>query len=406
MDNPVADVTPPFVLLHLPHLPLSAATAVALVLLALAAFGLLQGVFGLAFLARFLRRARRMRARAQTLAGPAISVLKPLHGDEPLLEEALTSFFVQDYPAFQLVLGVQTSNDPAIAVVERLRARFPACDVSLVIDATQHGKNRKISNLINMMEKARHDLLVVADSDIHAAQDYLGSVQAMLATPGTRMVTTLYTGLAADRSLAARIGASQINHAFIPGVLIGRALGREDGLGATMALTRETLARVGGFAALADHIADDAVLAVKVRELGLAVRLAPSIPATTVAERGLRDLCRRELRWARVNRSLAPLSYAASVVQYPLAFALMTLALAPGAAWAWGWLGFCWLLRGATARGIDHALALAPRVPLALLPLRDLLSVVSVVMSFAGDKVYWRGEVVAVEPPPRLSPKL
>ncbi len=406
MDIPLAD-TPPLIALPLIlHLPLGFASGVALAGAVFAALGLLQGLFGLAFLARFLRRARHERERAHTPAGPAISVLKPLHGDEPLLEEALTSFFTQDYPAFQIVFGVQDANDPAIAVVERLRARFPACDASLVIDATQHGMNRKVSNLINMMARARHEVLVVADSDIHAARDYLRSVQATLALPGTGMVTTLYTGLPADRSLAARLGASQINHTFIPGVLIGRALGREDGLGATMALTRATLARLGGFAALADHIADDAVLAAKVRDLGLTVRLAPTIPATTVAEHGLRDLCRRELRWARVNRSLAPLSYAASVVQYPLAFALVTLALAPGAAWAWGWLAFCWLLRAATARGIDRALALVPRAPMVLLALRDLLSVVAVVMSFAGDKVYWRGEVVVVEPPPSLSPKM
>ncbi len=406
MDTALVDMPLLIAMSHFMHMPLTFASGVAFAGVVLAALGLLQGLFGLAFLARFLHRARRERGQAQTLAGPAISVLKPLHGDEPLLEAALASFFAQDYPAFQIVFGVQDPNDPAIAVVERLRARFPACDARLVIDATQHGTNRKISNLINMMKNARHELLVVADSDIHTTPDYLRSVQAALATPGTGMVTTLYTGLPADRSLAARIGASQINHAFIPGVLIGRALGREDGLGATMALTRATLDRIGGFAALADHIADDAVLAAKVRELGLAVRLAPTIPATTVAEHGLRDLCRRELRWARVNRSLAPLSYAASVAQYPLAFALVTLASAPGAAWAWGWFAFCWLLRGASARGIDHALALTPRAPVALLPLRDLLSVAAVVMSFAGDKVYWRGEVVVVEPPPSLSPKM
>ena len=405
MDIPPADALPLIDLAIFAHGLRGVASGLALAAVVLAAFGVLQGVLGLAFLARFLRRARRERALAQTKACPPITVLKPLHGDEPLLEAALASFFAQDYPAFQLVFGVQRPDDPAIAVVERLRARFPACDASLVIDGTQHGANRKVSNLINMMANARHDVLVVADSDIHAAPDYLRAVQASLAMPGTGMVTTLYTGLPADHSLAARLGASQINHAFIPGVLIGRALGREDGLGATMALTRATLERVGGFASLANHIADDAVLAAKVRKLGHAVRLAPTIPATTVAEHRFGDLCRRELRWARVNRSLAPLGYGASVVQYPLAFALVTLALAPGAAAAWGWLAFCWLLRGATARGIDRALRLAPRAPLALLPLRDLLSVVAVMMSFAGDKVYWRGQVVVVEPPPLL-PKL
>ncbi len=400
MDNSLSDVLHAALPLH--GIVGGAALACAI----LSAFGLLQGLLGLVFVRRFLRRGAPSPA---AMAGedklPAITVLKPLHGDEPLLDAALASFFAQDYPEFQLVFGVQNPNDPAIGVVARLRAQFPDRRVALVIDATQHGTNRKISNLINMMSEARHDLLVVADSDIHAAPDYLRTVQRSLAEPGTGMVTTLYTGLPADQSLAARLGATQINHAFLPGVLIGRALGREDGLGATMALTRANLDRIGGFAALANHIADDAMLAAKLRALGLAVRLAPSIPATTVAEHGFRHLCRRELRWARVNRSLAPLGFAASVVQYPLAFALAVLALVPGLPMAWGWFVLCWLARAAIARRIDRALGLPSPAPIFYLPLRDLLSIVAVVMSFTGDKVYWRGEIVVVERPSTLSPK-
>ena len=102
-----------------------------------------------------------------------MTVLKPLYGDEPLLEEALASLCAQDYPAFQVVFGVQSAADPALAVLHRLRARFPALDMAVVIDPARHGSNHKVSNLINMLPSARHDVLVVADSDVHAPPGYL-----------------------------------------------------------------------------------------------------------------------------------------------------------------------------------------------------------------------------------------
>jgi len=356
--------------------------------------GLAQGAAGLVALERFID--------APTITAPdlpPISVLKPLHGEEPALEAALASFLAQDYPDFQVVFGIQNPADPALAVVERLRRRFPERDIALVVDATQHGRNRKVGNLINMQRAARHDTLVIADADIHVAPDYLRSLAAALAEPGTGMVTTLYTGLPVENTLASRIGAMQISQVFLPGVVLARALGREDGLGATMALRRATLDAAGGFAALADLIADDAALGARVRALGLHVRLARTVPATTVAESGFRALCRHELRWARVNRSIAPLGFAASLVQYPLAFALMALALAPAAGWAASWLVFCWFCRAAIMRGVDRRLGLAPPTPLgpAVLLLRDLLSVAAVVASFTGNKVVWRGEIVKVD---------
>ncbi len=400
MENSLTDM----LLAALPPPSLAAGAILAFVV---ALFGLVQGLVGLILLWRFLRagRAAATEPPAPAKALPAITILKPLHGDEPRLEEALTSFFMQDYPQFQIVFGVQSANDPAIAVVEHLRARFPTTDTCLVIDATQHGTNRKVSNLINMMGKARHDLLVLADSDIHAAPDYLLKLAQSLALPGTGMATTLYTGLPATRGFIPRLGAAQINYAFLPGVLIGRAFGREDGLGATMATTRAVLDRIGGFPALANHIADDAMLAAKVRALGLAIRLAPTIPATTVAEHSLGDLCRRELRWARVNRSLAPVPYAASVIQYPLVFALIGLTLMPGSSLALAGFALAWIFRALIARGMDRALGLGAPAPALLLPLRDLLSAVAVVKSFTGHTVHWRGEVLAVDRPSPFPPK-
>ncbi len=330
---------------------------------------------------------------------PPVSVLKPLYGEEPLLEEALASFCAQDYPAMQIVCGVQDPADPAAAVVERLQRRFPDRDLTLVVNPARHGSNGKISNLINMLPAARHDILVIADADMHAPADHLRRVVASLRTPGTGLATTLYTARPAHPGLAAQFGATQITHGFLPGALLARALGRRDCFGATMALRRETLAAVGGLAALADRLADAAVLGPRIAARGLAVALAPSLPATTVPETTLRALLRHELRWARTVRSLAPLGFAASAVQYPLAWVALAVIASAGAAWALLLAAAAWAARAAAVRGIDRALGLAPTVSLWLLAPRDLLSVGLIVASFLGDNVQWRGQLMAVDRP-------
>jgi len=360
----------------------------------LSMLGMLQALAGWALARRFARH-----AWAATAELPAITVLKPLHGDEPLLEEALASLCVQDYLRLQVVCGVQDPADPAQAVVARLRSRFPGVDIALVVDPTSHGANRKVGNLINMFPAAKHDVLVIADSDVHVAPDYLAGLAATLARPGVGLATTLYVGLRANSSLPARLGAGWINHIFVPGALLGRALGRQDCLGATMALRRETLARLGGLEALADHLADDNVLGQKVRALGLDVALAPPVVATTVAEDRCKPLWRHELRWARTIRALAPCAFAASALQYKLVWA----ALAAAAAQSWlslCFFGLIWVLAALAARGTERALAprlkgLAFAAPVWLLPVREALSFVILLASYAGNRVEWRGHVLS-----------
>jgi ceramide glucosyltransferase len=274
--------------------------------------GIAQAVAGAVVVRRFTRR-----PRMPTLALPPVTILKPLHGNEPRLEDALLSTCAQEYPEFQIVFGVQRPDDSALPVLDRLRARFPNRDIAVVVDPSRHGSNPKIGNLINMLPAAKHDLLMIADSDLHVAPDWLERVAAALEVPGTGLACTLYAGTPATGALAERLAATQISHTFLPGALLARALGRQDCLGATMALRRETLAAIGGLEALADHLADDNVLGRLVQAQGLKVVLADTVPATTVPEATFGALWRHELRWARTIRALAPGPFAASVLQYP-----------------------------------------------------------------------------------------
>ena len=401
----------------------------------LAGIGLTEALVASGLVAAFARKQAAPPMRQPPPMPPPVTILKPLHGDEPLLEAALTTVCRQDYPDFQIVFGVQDAADPSVAVVRRLQQRFSELDIALVVDATLHGRNRKVGNLINMMARARHDVLVIADADIHVRPDYLSRLVAALQQPGVGLVTTLYAGLPSCSSssdgclrrdalgprltLPARLGATQITHGFLPGALLARALGREDCLGATMCLRRSELNSIGGFHALVDHLADDNVLGRRITALGLKVALAGTLTLTTVPEASLSALLRHELRWARTIRALEPAGFAASVLQYPLAWALLTVLLTGGSRWSIGFFFIAWLLRVIAALRVDRALArlwvqsrptgqrsgdivsdLAFSCPVWLLPLRDVFSVAIMLASYGGRRVDWRGYGLHADTPP------
>ncbi len=359
--------------------------------------GVVQTMLGYAACRAFLPA-----APAQVADLPKITVMKPLFGGEPLLARSLESFFRQDYPGMQLVFGVQNAADPAIDIVEALRRAHPHVDASLVVNARPHGTNRKIANLINMFPTAQYDVLLVSDSDMHVAPDYLRRVAQALQQPGTGLVTTIYTGLPANGSTTAQLGAAYINQIFASGALMARFLGRQDCLGATMALTRATLSQIGGFASLSPYVADDGVLGRRVRALGLQIRLAPTVPATTVSEAGLGALFWHELRWARTIRAMAPIGFLLSALQYPVFWAGLAVAFTAGQGWAWTLLAASCLVRAATGRGIEHALGASP-TSFILAPARDLLSIAVMAASFFDDEVAWRGQVLSTAPDRALS---
>lgn len=365
----------------------------------LAVLGLAQALFAVVLARRFAVRAAPAPGRL-----PPVSILKPLHGDEPMLEAALASLCVQDFPTYQIVCGVQDPADPVLAVLDQLRARFPAVAIDVVVDPTPHGANRKVANLINMLPMARHDVLVIADSDVHVGPRYLRDLCASMSQPGVGLATSLYVGLAATRGLPAWLGAGWINHIFLPGALLARALGRQDCLGATMALQRETLVRIGGLDALSAHLADDNVLGQLVRRLGLRVDLAPCVVATTVAETSLSALWRHELRWARTIRALEPVGFAASILQFKLVWAGLVVAAAPGLP-SLIFFAVLWAAGALAARGVERSLAphlkgLAFAAPVWLLPLREALSVAVLIASYAGNQVEWRGHQLSASRPP------
>ncbi len=333
--------------------------------------------------------------------GPAVTVLKPLCGAEPGLYDNLRSFCIQDYSQFQIVFGVRDSADPALTVVERLTAEFPHLPIDVVVNAQQHGSNRKVSNLINMLELARHDVLVIADSDALVGPDYLATVTAPLQDETTGLVTCLYHSVPAA-NLWSRIGAMYVNEWYMPSVLLGRMLGnREFASGQTLCLTRQTLDAIGGLRPIANHLADDYQLGASVRELGKQIVLSTYVTTAEQYDPSLEELIRHETRWMRTIRVLRPGSFPFLSVSFSLPLALTGLALSAAVPAAFE-AGLVLLLLCIYARLLMHRLAKlangpAGRSSLWFLPVRDLLLFWVWCRAFLTSRVSWRGTEFEVD---------
>jgi len=362
------------------------ATAIHWLLPALAAAGITYTA-----LAALLVREHSPLAAAPGELHPAVTLLKPLCGAQPGLEEDLRSYFRQDYRgSLQILCGVQTRSDPALAVVKKLARDFPGIRADIVVDGTARGRNPKVANLINMFPTATGDILLLSDSDIRVPTHYVDTLVRELRLPGVGAVTCPYRGFAAD-GWWSRLEAMGIDYGFLPNAMTGTALGlAAPCFGATIGLRRDTLAEIGGFEALSDHLADDYELGRAVRAKGYAVKLSSLVVQHTCTEPSFRALFRHELRWARTIRLLNGIGHAGSVITYPVPLALIASAVTEQGSTALALVGcavgvrllLAWRIRNGTG---------AQSGPLWLLPLRDVLSFVVFLASFLGNSVYWRG---------------
>lgn len=258
---------------------------------------------------------------------PPVTVLKPLCGAEPGLYENLRSFCRQDYPEFQIVFGVCDRDDPALAVVARLVAEFPDLPIDVVVDPRQHGGNRKVSSLINMLGRARHDVLLMADSDAYVGPDYLATVTAPLLDRKVGLVTCIYHGEPTAR-IWSRLGAMYVNEWYMPSVLLARLFGHQGyASGQTLCMRRDTLQGIGGLRAISDHLADDYRLGELIRGLGLRIVLSPYLLRAEHHEPTLDLLVRHEVRWMRTLRILRPRSFSLIFFGFSVPLALVGLLL-------------------------------------------------------------------------------
>jgi ceramide glucosyltransferase len=343
-----------------------------------------------------LWRVTRYRPSAEPLAGGPlpVTVLKPVCGAEPGLYECLRSFCEQDHPCVQLIFGLRDHADPAIPVIERLIKEFPARDLALVIDPRVHGTNLKVSNLINMHRAAKHDILVLSDSDTRIERRCLSRVTAAFGDPRLGAATCLYKAMSLG-GVASRLGALFINDWFLSSAIVDAGM-REVAycFGPLTAIRREALDAIGGFRRLASQLADDFLLGRLVAAKGWKLRLSDCLVDTVVAE-SFRSLLLHELRWARTVKTVKPGEHFLSVVTEPLPLLLVLLLPHPS---LWGMaalalsIGLRVGLHVAVQRRLRPGEALAPW----LLPLRECLCFGVWAWSFLGSHVHWRQRRFAI----------
>jgi ceramide glucosyltransferase len=327
---------------------------------------------------------------------PDVSILKPLFRAEERLFENLETYFHHDYAGkIQFVFGVQDPADSAIPVINSLIERHPGLDIQLVVNGTAHGANRKVSNLINMAQVARHPVIVVSDSDVAVDPNYLRILATELAQPRVGAVTCLYHGLPSG-GFWSRLSSMAVDDHFLPATILGLALGlARPCIGATIALTRETLIRIGGFEAVVNQLADDYAIGKAVRQVGLRVVLPRMLITHSFAEKALSEVVRHELRWARTIFSVDPIGYIGSVFTHALPLALIGAALrgfdALGLAAIFGALACRLFLKYRLTREFD-----LPNPDYVLLLARDILSFIVYCASFWSTRVSWRGQDFAV----------
>lgn len=344
-------------------------------------------------------RAFERRARERRPVTPTVSILKPVHGTESGLEENLRSFCAQDYPAYDVVLGVHAPGDPALDVINRVAAAFPQHTTVVVGDGVARYRNPKVANLAGMLVHARGDLLVIADADMRVTPDYLDAVVAPFADAPAGAVTAIYRGEPADETLASALGAMWITEQFAPSALVAHALEPlAHTFGATMAVRRDVFDAIGGLDALGDRLADDHALGKLVTEHGHTIALAAYAVANVVAESGLRALVRHEVRWARTIRTVRPASYPGIVLTYPVPLALLHLALARRKKPARALLAAAILARLAVRATAHRALGTRIRPSAWLVPLRDALGITVWVLGLFGRAVRWRDAGLHITP--------
>jgi ceramide glucosyltransferase len=324
---------------------------------------------------------------------PPISILKPLCGLDTGAYAKLASFCQQQYPTYQIIFGVRESNDPAIAVVKQIISDFPKVDIRLVIDDHVIGNNLKVSNLANIAPFVRHEFLLISDSDIKVGPTYLQRIVQPMQDERIGLVTCLYRSQVT--SPIAAFEALSISTDFHASVLVARQLGwMKFAMGSSILIRRSVLKAMGGFEAIADHLADDFMLGNLTAKLGFKVTLSDYAVDHTLETATFIDLVEHQTRWNRCTRASNFSGYLGLFFSHGVALSLAVLALSQAAPWAWGVLGLVLTARLFMAWAVGVRCLKDPVATqlLWLVPIRDLLSFGLWVYGLIGDRIVWRGQ--------------
>ena len=335
---------------------------------------------------------------------PPLSLLKPLHGNEPDLESHLATFFEQDYPAYEILFCARSADDAGLEVARRVATLYPGIAATFLTTGEPPYINAKVASLEKMEAAAAHDIFVISDSDVRVAPDYLRSVALPFADPRVGGVTCPYRGVAAEGGLWARLEAVGMSVEMTAGVLVARMM--EDmqfTLGPTMAFRRETIRRMGGFAVTADYCSDDFILGNETFKLGERVVLSHHAIDHMVINASLVQSLKHQVRWMKSTRFSRPKGHFGTALTFSLPFGLLAFA---GAAMMGRWFAGSLLLAGSIANRLALSIAVGRWVVcdkswfglLVLYPIRDLMGFFFWAASYTSSRILWRGRIFQLLP--------
>lgn len=371
-------------------------------LLALVAIAILGTLTSTAYLLlvvvgawRFARRRSQLRSAVPYF--PPVSVLKPVHGLEPNLEENLESFFRQDFPNFELIFCARQADDPGLQTAQRLSRKHPGVRVRILTCGEPPWTNAKLFSLEKMWKEAAHDLFVISDSDVRVSTDYVREIIKPFADPKVGMTTCMYRGLPAG-GFWTELEAFGYSVEMTSGVLVADMLeGMKFALGPTMVVRRECVEALGGFGFMADHCADDYILGNRVAESGREVVLSRHVIDHMVFHHSFLASMKHQVRWMRSTRFSRPKGHLGTVLTYAMPYGVLgwIAGLASGhAPLGWALLGAAFVNRviqsiaagyvvAGDRKALNHAF---------LYPIRDLLGAFLWIGSYLSAKIDWRGE--------------
>ena len=359
---------------------------------------------------RFSRRLQAQAASASLQSLPPVTILKPVHGAEPQLENTLESFFRQDYPHFEIIFGARSRDNEALLLVEKLRAKYPQIPTQVVISGDPSWPNAKVFSLAKMLASSDNEYLVISDSDVLVGPDFLRNVIPPLLNSKVGLVTCLYQGIP-ENSLWSRLEALGMSVEMPAGVMVAEMVdGMRFALGAAMALRRDAIEAIGGMRETADFYSDDFVLGNRIAEAGYTVCLSHYKVGHVLAASSLRRTLGDQLRWMKSTRFSRPWGHVGSGLTYAVPFGLLALLLAIGHPHkiylALALLALAWLNRMLLAVMVGWGILRDPRsLSLCwLYPVRDLLGFCTWMASFAGNRFLWRGEPYRFGEEGRITP--
>jgi ceramide glucosyltransferase len=367
-----------------------------LAVLVLAAGPLVYYLLSLFCTIEYFSGLRRLPPRDDSFA-PPVSILKPVRGVDPGAYDNFASYCRLDYPQYELVFAMADPHDPVIPVIQKLQKDFPDRSIRFVTDVPRVGENNKVNSLCRLVKEARHELLVMTDSDVRVARDYLREVVAPFADRRVGGVTSFYR-CAGGGTLAADLDMLGMCMDSVPSAVVARRLeGKvQFAFGWTMATTKDRLSEIGGWETMANHHSDDFELGNRIASKGHRVELMREPVWMVFPQERFGEFLRHELRWAIGLRNVRPAGYAGMIFTHGLPWAVLAVIVAVASGWTWTAAAFVvayFALRvgSAYAAGVwglqDRDIA----SKLWLAPIRDAISAAVWFAGFFTNRIRWRG---------------